>query len=111
LGTPSQYMISLTNSTALGTVMEAADFALIHLVNLSTTTKTCVDPPLVFLNGPIKTRPHAKKRLGNWYGLELMRWHMFLASKKLAPFTTMDQGVSVRYGGGPIEPLYVCFAH
>jgi hypothetical protein len=61
LGMPNWYMISLMNSTALATVMEAVGFALIHLVNLSTSTKRCVNPPLAFLNGPTKSSPHVEK--------------------------------------------------
>jgi hypothetical protein len=58
LGMPEWYMISEMNSNALVAVMEAADFALIHLVNLSTATKMCVNPLLAFLNGPTKLSPH-----------------------------------------------------
>jgi hypothetical protein len=36
---------------------------------------------------------------------------MFLASKELAAFMTVDQGVSIRYDSGPVEPLPICFAH
>jgi hypothetical protein len=45
-------MISLMNFTTLAAVIEVIDFTLIHFVNLSTTTKMCVNPPLTFLNGP-----------------------------------------------------------
>jgi hypothetical protein len=61
LGTPNLYMISLMNSTALAAMIEAAGFALIHFVNLSTATKMCVNPPLAFLNGPTKSSPHVDK--------------------------------------------------
>jgi hypothetical protein len=61
LETPNLYMISLMNSTTLDIVIEAADFTLIHFVNLSTVTKMCVNPPLAFLNGPNKSSPHAEK--------------------------------------------------
>jgi hypothetical protein len=39
--------------------------------------------------------PPCKKRPSDRYGLELMGWYVFLASKKLATFTAMDQGVGV----------------
>jgi hypothetical protein len=61
LGMPNLYMISLRNSTALVVVIEAADFTLIHFVNLSTTMKICVNPPLAFLKGHIKSSPHVEK--------------------------------------------------
>jgi hypothetical protein len=61
LGTPNLYMISLMNSIALAAMIEAAGFALIHFVNLSTATKMCVNPPLAFLNGPTKSSPHVDK--------------------------------------------------
>jgi hypothetical protein len=51
------------------------------------------------------------KRPGDQYGLELMRRHMFLVSKELTPFTVTDQGVSVRDGSGPVEPLPIPFDH
>jgi hypothetical protein len=41
--------------------MEAAGFASIYLVNLSATTKMCVNPPLAFLNGPTRSNPHVEK--------------------------------------------------
>jgi hypothetical protein len=48
------------------------------------------------------------KRLGNRYGLQLMRHHMFLASKKLTIFTPMNKGVGIRDGSGQKNPyLYV----
>jgi hypothetical protein len=40
-----------------------------------------------------------------------MGQHVFLASKKLAPFTVMDQGDGVGYNSGPVKPLPVCFTH
>jgi hypothetical protein len=46
--------------------------------------------------------------LCDWYGLELKRWHMFLASEELASLTMMNQAFGIRYGGGPVEPLPVC---
>jgi hypothetical protein len=61
LGTPNLYMISLMNSTSLAAMIEAAGFALIHFVNLTTATKMCVNPPLAFLNGPTKSSPHVDK--------------------------------------------------
>jgi hypothetical protein len=54
-------MISLMNSTALATVIEAAGFTWIHFVNLSTAMKMCVNPPLAFLEGPTKCSPHVEK--------------------------------------------------
>jgi hypothetical protein len=36
---------------------------------------------------------------------------MFPTSEELAPFTTMDQGVDIRYDNGPIESLPICFSH
>jgi hypothetical protein len=60
-GTPNMYMISLINSTALAVVMEAAGFALTHFVNLSTTTKMCLNPSFSFLKGPTISSPHVEK--------------------------------------------------
>jgi hypothetical protein len=40
-----------------------------------------------------------------------MRWHMFLASKKLAHFTLTYNGVGIRHDGEPNEPLPMCLAH
>jgi hypothetical protein len=54
-------MVSLMNSTAFAAVMEAADFASTHFVNLSTATKMCVNPPFAFLKGPTKFSPQVKK--------------------------------------------------
>jgi hypothetical protein len=54
-------MISLTNFTALAIMMDTASFALIHLVNLFTAMKTCVNQPFAFLSGPTKLIPHAEK--------------------------------------------------
>jgi hypothetical protein len=61
LGTLNCYMISLTNSTALAAIMEAAGFASIHLVNLSTAMNMCVNLPFAFLNGPTKPSSHVEK--------------------------------------------------
>jgi hypothetical protein len=58
---PNMYMISLMNSTALAAVIEAAGFTLIHLMNLSTVMKMCVNPHLAFLKGPTKSNPHVEK--------------------------------------------------
>jgi hypothetical protein len=49
------------NLTALAAIMQAVGFALIHLVNLSTTMKMYVNPPLAFLNGPAKSSAHVEK--------------------------------------------------
>jgi hypothetical protein len=61
LGMPNLYMISLRNSTASAAIIEAVDFTLIHFVNLSTTTKICVNQPSAFLKGHIKSSPHVEK--------------------------------------------------
>jgi hypothetical protein len=61
IGMPNLYLISLMNSTTLATVMEAADFILIHFMNLSTAMKICVNPPLSFLNGPTKSSLYVEK--------------------------------------------------
>jgi hypothetical protein len=58
---PNQYMISKMNSTTLAAIMEAVGFALIHLVDLSTTMKMCVNPPLAFFNSLTKSNPHEEK--------------------------------------------------
>jgi hypothetical protein len=58
---PNRYMIYLMNSTALAAVMEAVGFTLIYLVNLSTATKMCVNPPLAFLNGPMRSSHEVEK--------------------------------------------------
>jgi hypothetical protein len=49
------------NSMTLAAVMDAVGFASIHLMNLSTATKMCVNPPLAFLNEPIRSNPLAEK--------------------------------------------------
>jgi hypothetical protein len=36
---------------------------------------------------------------------------MFLASEKLASFTTMNKRVSIRYGSGPIELFPISISH
>jgi hypothetical protein len=54
-------MISLTNSTTLAAVMEAAGFISTHFVNLSTAMKMCDNLPLAFLKGPTKSSPHVEK--------------------------------------------------
>jgi hypothetical protein len=54
-------MISQMNYMALAAVMEAVSFTLIHLVNLSTATKMCVNLPLAFLKGPTRSNPHVEK--------------------------------------------------
>jgi hypothetical protein len=36
---------------------------------------------------------------------------MFLAIEELTPLTAMNQGVSVRYSSGLVEPLPICFSH
>jgi hypothetical protein len=61
LGTPNLYMISFMNLTALAIVIEAAGFILIHIVNLSTATKICPNPPLSFLNESTRSSPDAEK--------------------------------------------------
>jgi hypothetical protein len=72
LGMPNLYMISLMNSTALATVIEATGFTSIHFVNFSTATKICVNPPLAFLNGPTKSSPHVEK--GQVIGMVCSFW-------------------------------------
>jgi hypothetical protein len=57
------YVIYVMNSTTLAAVIEAAGFTLIHFVNLSTTTKIFVNPPLAFLKGPTKSSLHVEKGL------------------------------------------------
>jgi hypothetical protein len=49
------------NSTVLAAMMEAAGFASIHLVNLSTAVKMFVNPHFDLLNGPTKSSPHVEK--------------------------------------------------
>jgi hypothetical protein len=61
LGTLNWYMISLINFTTLAVVIEAASFTSIHFVNLSTTTKICVNPPLAFLNQPTRSSLNVEK--------------------------------------------------
>jgi hypothetical protein len=61
LGMPNLYMIYLMNSTALAAVIMAADFTSIHLVNLSTAMKMCVNPHLTLLNGPTISSPQVEK--------------------------------------------------
>jgi hypothetical protein len=36
---------------------------------------------------------------------------MFLTGEELAPLRATNQGVGVKYGSGPVEPLPICFAH
>jgi hypothetical protein len=49
------------NSTTLAAIMEVASFASIHLVNLSTAMKMCMNPPLAFVNGPTKSNTQVEK--------------------------------------------------
>jgi hypothetical protein len=51
------------------------------------------------------------KRSRDWYGLKLLRQHMFLASKRLASYRKMDKGVGIGDGSGPTEPLPIFFAY
>jgi hypothetical protein len=51
----------LLNSTTFAAVMEATGFASTHIVNLSTATKMCVNPPFAFLKGPTKSSLHVEK--------------------------------------------------
>jgi hypothetical protein len=72
LGMPNLYMISLMISTALAAVIDATGFTFIHFVNLSTTMKICVNPPLALLNGPTRSSPHVEKAqvigmIHNWW--------------------------------------------
>jgi hypothetical protein len=97
---PNLYMISMMNSTALAAVMEAASFTLTHFANLSTATKISVNQHLASFKGPV-----------NGYGLQLMRRHMFLASKKLATITLTFARVGVRHSGEPKEPLLKHLTH
>jgi hypothetical protein len=60
-GTPNWYMILEMNYTALVAIMEAVVFTSIHYVNLFTAMKICMNPPLSFLKGPIRSRPHVEK--------------------------------------------------
>jgi hypothetical protein len=61
LGTQNQYIISVMNSTAPAAVIGVVGFTSIGFMNLSTATKMCVNPPLAFLNGPTRSRPHVEK--------------------------------------------------
>jgi hypothetical protein len=54
-------MIAQMNSMALAAIMEAVSFTSIHLVNLSTATKMCVNPLLAFLKGPTRSSLHVEK--------------------------------------------------
>jgi hypothetical protein len=45
----------------LATVIKATGFTLIHFVNLSTTMKMCVNPPLAFSNRPTRSSPFVEK--------------------------------------------------
>jgi hypothetical protein len=58
-----------------------------------------------FLERTYQIQAPCGKRPRNGYGLQLMRWHKFLAGEELATFTPMYDRVNVRYGSGPTEPL------
>jgi hypothetical protein len=110
LGMLNWYMISWINNIALAAIMEAFGFASIHLVNLSTAMKMCVNPPLSFINGPTRSNPHVEK--GQVIGMVyLTRQDVFLMSKILAIFIATNQGVDIRSSRGPIKPLPIYLAH
>jgi hypothetical protein len=50
----------------------STSFTSIHFVNLSTTIKMCVNPPLTFLNGPTKSSLHVEK--GQVIGMVCSWW-------------------------------------
>jgi hypothetical protein len=54
-------MISLMNSTDLAAMIGVVGYTLIHFVNLSTSTKICVNPPLASLNRPTRSSPDVEK--------------------------------------------------
>jgi hypothetical protein len=60
-GTPNQNMISWKNSTALAAISDAIGLYLIHFVNLSMDTITCVSPHRALLNGLIMSSPQHTK--------------------------------------------------
>jgi hypothetical protein len=43
-----------------------------------------------FLEQTYQIYPLSREGPGNWYGLQLVRWHEFLASEKLASFASTD---------------------
>jgi hypothetical protein len=111
LGTSNKYMISLMNSTVLAVVIYIADFASNYLVNLSTTTKMCVNPPLTFFKWIYQINPPCRKCSSDRYGLQQIRHDVFLVSEILTLFTAMNQGVSIGNSFGPIKPLSICLAY
>jgi hypothetical protein len=100
-GTPNLYMITLMNSTALATVIEAAGFTSIHFMNLSTSTKMYVNPPLAFLNRPTRSMPHVEKgqvigMVYNWWDItcfyQAKNWQLsHQRTKELSADTVVDQ--------------------
>jgi hypothetical protein len=69
----------------LKTGYDTARFASTHFVNLSTATKTCVNPPFAFLKGPTKSSPHVEK--DQVIGMVCSWWDgtCFWRAKKLHP--------------------------
>ena len=56
LGKPNLWSISLMNSTARSDEIFLIGLTSIHLVNLSTATSTCVNPPGAVGSGPVMSR-------------------------------------------------------
>jgi hypothetical protein len=64
-----------------------------------------------FFERTYQIQPPCTERSSNGYGLQLMRWCMPLAGKKLATLAPLYKGVGIRHGGGPEEPLPICLTH
>jgi hypothetical protein len=62
-----------------------------------------------FLKWTYQIKPPCVEGASDRYGLQLMRQHVFLASKKLTTFTAMNKGVGVGYDSWPKEPLLYVF--
>jgi hypothetical protein len=83
-------MISLMNSTTLAIVIEAAGFTSIHFHEFIHYNKDVCESTFSFLERTYQTQPPCRERPSNRYGLQLMRRHMLLASKKLTTLTPTD---------------------
>jgi hypothetical protein len=109
LGTPNLYMIFLMNSTALAVVIEVAGFTSIHFM-IHCNEDMC-ESAFSFLKWTYQIKPPCGERPSDRYDLQLMRRHVFLASKKLTTFTLTNKGVGIEYGSGPKEPMHVCLPY
>ena len=64
-----------------------------------------------FLQGADHVETPDRKGLGDWDGLQFLRWHVYLPSEVLASFAFADEFVSVCDSGWPKESLSVSLAN